>query len=75
MCTADWIKRECLHSGAVWGRHMLIVLCYDRDRIESEIAQYVDGCTGKDFGNWRRKWRGLALGSSRIIRAVSIAVS
>ncbi|MGE1005651.1 immunity 8 family protein [Ralstonia pseudosolanacearum] len=55
VCTADWIKRECLHSGAVWGRHMLIVLCYDRDRIESEIAQYVDGCTGKDFWELAQK--------------------
>lgn len=34
---------------------MLIVLCYDRDRIESEIAQYVDGCTGKDFWELAQK--------------------
>lgn len=55
VCTPDWIKTEYLHSGAVWGRHMLIVPRYDRERIKSEISQYVEGCTGRDFWELAQK--------------------
>jgi len=53
VCTPDWItkkyRHEHRHTGAVWGRHMLIVFRYDPDHIRREIERYVEGCTGKDF--------------------------
>jgi hypothetical protein len=49
VCTPEWIKREYLHTGAVWGRHMLIISRYDQSRIRYELNQYVEKCTGKDF--------------------------
>ncbi|APR39179.1 MULTISPECIES: immunity 8 family protein [unclassified Paraburkholderia] len=55
VCTPDWIKTKYLHAGAVWGRHMLIVSHYDCDRIKSEIARYVEGCTGKNFWELAQK--------------------
>jgi hypothetical protein len=55
VCTPEWIKKECLDRGAVWGRHMLIVPSFDPDQIKSEIVQYVEGCTGKDFGEIAQK--------------------
>ncbi|SAL04281.1 immunity 8 family protein [Caballeronia ptereochthonis] len=55
VCTPEWIKKEYLHMGAAWGRHMLIVSSFDSDRIKSEINQYLEGCTGKDFGEIAQK--------------------
>ncbi|WP_199545306.1 immunity 8 family protein [Paraburkholderia kururiensis] len=49
VCTPGWIRREYLHTGAVWERHMLIISRYDHSRIRSELDRYVEGCTGKDF--------------------------
>lgn len=48
-CTPEWIQREFLHTGAVWGRHMLIVSRYDQGRIRRELDHYVEGCTGDNF--------------------------
>lgn len=55
VCTPEWIEKEYHHAGAVWGRHMLIVFRYDRERIKREIERYVEGCTGKDFGEIAQK--------------------
>ena len=48
-CTPAGITREYGQTGAIWGRHMLIVFDFDPERIKSEITRYVNGCTGKDF--------------------------
>lgn len=55
VCTPDWIKREYLPSGTVWGRHMLIMSNYDGARIKREISAYVEGCAGSDFWELAQK--------------------
>ena len=49
ICTPDWLKQKSNESGAVWGRHMLIVPKFNKDRIRSEIERYIESCEGSDF--------------------------
>ncbi|QEY65370.1 hypothetical protein FXN65_26155 [Metapseudomonas lalkuanensis] len=55
ICTPNWLKKECLSLGAVWGRHMLIVCEYDRGLIVKSISKYIESCTGDDFWGGAQK--------------------
>ncbi|WP_081803478.1 immunity 8 family protein [Halotalea alkalilenta] len=49
VCTPEWIQSQYSSSGAVWGRHMLIVFEYDQSLIVKEISNYIDKCSGGEF--------------------------
>jgi hypothetical protein len=56
VCTPDWIKQEYGQESVVWGRHMLIVSTYDRERIRQAIQQYVEQCKGANFWEMAQKF-------------------
>jgi hypothetical protein len=55
VCTPEWIRKEYLARGAVWGRYMLIVSCFDHEQVRNEIARYLVGCSGKGFWEMAQK--------------------
>jgi hypothetical protein len=44
-----WLARAVERDGFVWGRHHLIVLHYDLDRITAIITKFVERCSGESW--------------------------
>ena len=55
VCTPSWLENNCPPDGAGWGRHLLIVRAFSRDRTLQEIRSYIDNCTESDFWELAKK--------------------
>lgn len=42
VCTPAWLQSRCDPSKVLWGRHMLIVSCYDIAAITQEINKLIE---------------------------------
>ena len=46
VCTGSWINRHLGPEGILVGRHYLVVVSYDYQRLEGFLRRYVDHCSG-----------------------------
>ena len=49
VCTPKWLNENYNQEDVIIGRHLLIVLNYNYDRILNRIKEYVRSCSGKTW--------------------------
>jgi len=49
LCNPAWVERQAQRDGVISGRHLLIVVDYDYDRVCNYISEYLRACTGNTW--------------------------